>query len=112
MIVHKRKYRTPTILLILGLIFCLASAYFTMNSTETWFARSGAVLSFVSVVVQFILSDLKKSEIENLFDSEIRLREKFKKVREKDLYHDVLSTASTVTGLIGTIIWGYGDLFL
>ncbi|WP_148404248.1 hypothetical protein [Bizionia myxarmorum] len=83
-----------------------------MHSSETWFARSGAILTFVSVVVQFILADLKKSEIQNLFDSELRLRDKFKKIREKDFYHDALSTASTLTGLIGTIIWGYGDLLL
>ena len=97
-------------LLVFGMIFCIISAFMSLNSTETWFARSGAVLSFVSVVIQFLLSNLKKVEIENLFKSDLGLREKFNVVKEKDTLHDFISIASTVTGLIGTIIWGYGDL--
>lgn len=111
MVIKKEKYRTPFILLVIGLVFCIISAYFSIGSTESWFARSGAVLSFVSVVIQFILSNIKKSEIESLFNANIGLKQKFEVAREKDPIHDFISAASTITGLVGTIIWGYGDLF-
>ncbi|MGO3183078.1 MAG: hypothetical protein ACTIJ9_09630 [Aequorivita sp.] len=112
MVIDRKKYRTPFILLIFGVLFCIVSAYFSINATEDWFGRSGAVLSFVSVAIQFILSDLKKSEIKTLFNANIGLKQKFKVAREKDPIHDFMSAASTITGLVGTIIWGYGDLFL
>lgn len=111
MVLAKKNYRIPIILLVFGIVFCIISGIISIESPEDWFMRSGAVLSFVSVSIQFILSSLKKSEIENLFNSDLRLKEKFKAVREKDVIHDFISGASVVTGLIGTIIWGYGDLF-
>lgn len=110
MVINKKKYRTPIFLLVFGITFSIISAIVSINATENWFARSGAVLSFVSVVIQFILSNLKKSEIKNLFKSNIGLKGKVEAIREKDVYHDVISTLSGATGLIGTIIWGYGDL--
>jgi len=112
MVIDRKKYRIPAALLTFGVSFCILSGYFSINATEDWFGRSGAVLSFVSVVIQFILSDMKKSEIENLFNANIGLKQKFQVAREKDPIHDFMSTASTITGLVGTIIWGYGDLIL
>lgn len=111
MIIDRKKYRTPIILLAIGLVFCIVSAIIATSTTGEWFARSGAVLSFVSVVVQFFLSSLKRSELEQLFKTDLGLREKFNVAREKDFLADIVSTASIITGLIGTIIWGYGDLF-
>lgn len=112
MVIERKKYRIPFALLVFGVVFCIISGYFSIDSAEDWFGRSGAVLSFVSVVIQFILSDMKKSEIENLFNANIGLKQKFKVAREKDPIHDFISAASTITGLVGTIIWGYGDLIL
>lgn len=111
MIIHKKKYRFPISLLLFGTVFCIVSAIVSVDSTEEWFMRSGAVLSFVSVAVQLILSNLKRNEIEDLFNRDVGLKEKFKIVKEKDVRHDFVSTVSAVTGLVGTIIWGYGDLF-
>lgn len=111
MVIARKKYRTPIILLLIGLVFCIISAIIAASTTGQWFSRSGAVLSFVSVVVQFFLSNLKRSELEQLFKTDLRLREKFNVAKEKDGLADMVSTASIVTGLIGTIIWGYGDLF-
>lgn len=110
MIIERRKYRLPFALLIFGIAFSLTSAYASLDSEGDWFARSGAILSFVSVVVQFLLSNLKKSELETLFRSNISLKQKIHDVKIKDVRHDTLSFASGATGLIGTLIWGYVDL--
>ncbi|PWH84676.1 hypothetical protein [Brumimicrobium oceani] len=110
MIIEKRKYRQPIILLVFGIVFSLFSDYASLDSEGDWFARSGAVLSFVSVVVQFLLSNLKKTELESLFRSKIGLKAKIQTVKIKDKRHEFLSFASGITGLVGTLIWGYGDL--
>ena len=106
----KKKYRLPIFLLSFGILFCIASAFATINSTENWFSRSGAILTFVSVVVQFLLSNLRKEELENLFNSGTGIREKFKNIKRKNPLHQVVYIISGITGLVGTLIWGYGDL--
>ncbi|WP_347173808.1 hypothetical protein [Polaribacter uvawellassae] len=110
MIIDKKKYKIPAFLLVFGIVFCAISAIMSIDSDENWFARSGAVLSFISVVIQFMLSSLKKAEIENLFKKDLRLKEKINAVKEKDLLYETISISSVITGLVGTIIWGYGDL--
>lgn len=104
------KYRAPILLLIVGTVFCIASAYASIDSVENWFSRSGAILTFVSVVVQFLLSNLRKKEIEDLFKSSIGIDEKFKSIKNKNPLHEILVVISGITGLAGTLIWGYGDL--
>lgn len=111
MIIERKKYRIPIALLAFGVIFCVVSAVYAVQTSGEWFARSGAVLSFVSVVVQFFISNLKRSGIETLFKTDLGIRDKFKVIRQKDILEEIVSVSSIVTGLIGTIIWGYGDLF-
>lgn len=109
---EKKKYRLPILLLSFGILFCIVSAIASINSTESWFSRSGAILTFVSVVVQFLLSNLRKGEIENLFNSGKGIKEKFKNIKHKNPLHEVVYITSGITGLVGTLIWGYGDLLL
>lgn len=111
MIIDKKKLRFPIILLIFGITFSITSAIISINTDGNWFARSGAVLSFVSVVVQFMLSNMKKSEIERLFESNLGLKHKMKALKQKDDLNNSVSAVSIATGLVGTFIWGYGDLF-
>ncbi len=108
--IEKKKYRLPIILLSFGILFCIASAIENIDSTENWFSRSGSILTFVSVVVQFLLSNLRKEEIENLFNSGKGIKEKFTKIKHKNPLHEVVFIISGMTGLLGTLIWGYGDL--
>lgn len=110
MTIEKKKYLLPLSLLIIGVVFCVTSALISLKTTGDWFARSGSILSFVSVVVQFILSDLKKAEVKKLFHSDIGLKQKFETIKIKDTRHNTLSIASGITGILGTLIWGYGDL--
>lgn len=107
---ENKKYRHPILLLSFGIIFCIGSVFASINATESWFARSGAILTFVSVVVQFLLTNLRKAEIENLFKSNIGLKEKVRKIKHKHPIHNPLSIITGIIGLIGTLIWGYGDL--
>ena len=107
---EKKKYILPIFLLSFGLFFCIASAFATIGSNENWFSRSGSILSFISIVVQFILFNLRRDELKNLFDSGTGLREKFKNIEKKSTIHQVVYITSGITGLVITLIWGYGDL--
>ena len=71
---------------------------------------SGAVLTFISVVVQFLLSNLRKEELENLFNLSIGVKQKLENLKNKNPLHKVVLITSGITGLAGTLIWGYGDL--
>lgn len=72
MIVAREKFRTSTLLLTIGLLISIGSAWVSAyTGNGDWFARSGAVLSFVSVVVQFSLSNIKKTELERLFKQDL-----------------------------------------
>jgi len=81
-----------------------------IDSTENWFSMSGAVLTFISVVVQFLLSNLRKEELENLFNLSIGVKQKLENLKNKNPLHKVVLITSGITGLAGTLIWGYGDL--
>jgi len=110
MVIHTKKHRLPILLLLIGIICCISSAFISIYSSDSWFSRSGLILSFVSVAVQFILSSLKKAELENIFKQDLRLKEKVQLVKETDVMHEIISVVLFSTGLIGTLIWGYGDL--
>lgn len=62
------------------------------------------------VVVYFLLSNLRKEELENLFSSDIEVREKFENLKHKKPEHKFVYAIPGITGLAGTLIWGYGDL--
>jgi len=74
--------------------------------------RSGSILTFVSIVSHFILTNTKRNEVIQLFESELDINKKVEKVRRKDRYYKILYNLSFIIGLIGTIIWGYGDLII
>lgn len=70
------------------------------------------LFDFLKLHPTFIISDFRKSEIVNLFDFELRLKEKFEKVKESLVNHDIISIVSTATGLSGIMVWRYGNAFL
>ena len=110
MFLQKKKYRLPILLLAIGISFSTVSAIVSIDSTVNWFSRSGSILTFVSVVVQFILANLRKEEIDNLFNSGVGFKGKLENIKKKNPLHNLVFIISGITGLLGTLIWGYGDL--
>lgn len=110
MVLENKKYRLPILLLSFGILFTIVSAIVSVDASENWFSRSGAILGFISVVVQFILSNLRKEQIENVFNAGNGLKEKLHNIKKKNPLHEFVYIASGITGLLGTLIWGYGDL--
>jgi len=106
------KYKYPIILISFGIIFSLFSAFASYYYNNDWFMRSGSILTFVSIVSHFLLTNIKRNEVIQLFESDLDINKKVEKVRRKDRYYKILYNLSFIIGLIGTIIWGYGDLII
>ncbi|RUA25142.1 MAG: hypothetical protein DSY76_06905 [Bacteroidetes bacterium] len=93
-------------------MFSLFSGFTSYYYNNYWFMRSGSILTFVSIVSHFILTNTKRNEVIQLFESDLDINKKVEKVRRKDRYYKILYNLSFIIGLIGTIIWGYGDLII
>ena len=94
--------------LILFAVIVLAATYNgillpEIDDPDVWFQRSGSVAVFIAVyleyIAQFQLKNLAEFEIERItFD------------RPFSSYFELISQFCVGLAIIGTIVWGYGDL--
>ena len=103
----------PTVCLILAWAVVIASLLAEIKFGGNWLARSGSMMVLLSVMANYIL----------LQDRDAYHSEKLKQYRAGDQAadfskihpsreHQDLESTSQVSVVIGTVIWGYGDLFL
>jgi hypothetical protein len=109
-------YRTVTalgVLLAAAWLFALLSFYLSRTTGADWFARSGSVMALVGAAVTFRLANfyqralataLKEGLVSVPREIELRL--------EPPKSYMVLSYLGYLTGIVGTGIWGYGDLLI
>ena len=109
-------YRTVTalgLLLAAAWLFALLSFYLSRTTGADWFARSGSVMALVGAAVTFRLANfyqralataLKEGLVSVPREIELRL--------EPPQPYMVLSYLGYLTGIVGTGIWGYGDLLI
>ncbi|HVI64694.1 MAG TPA: hypothetical protein VM910_19225 [Bradyrhizobium sp.] len=109
-------YRTVTalgLLLAAAWLFALLSFYLSRTTGADWFARSGSVMALVGAAVTFRLANfyqralataLKEGLVSVPREIELRL--------EPPQSYMVLSYLGYLTGIVGTGIWGYGDLLI
>ena len=107
----KKEYAIPIGLLILGFILSLVSARVAMGTDGTLFARSGSILCLLATVAQFNLSTVKRTKMGTVLTSHDLTREqKLEMLQHNPPGYRALFTISLVAGLLGTLVWGYGDL--
>jgi len=109
----KRKLYQSAVLLILGLCAPLSACMFSwMPLGETlpiWFQRSGSILVLFSVITEFILLSMHttfypgENTVTDTVDDNIQ---------NYKLPYDILSVLTASFSIIGTIIWGYGDIIV
>jgi hypothetical protein len=109
-------YRTVIrlgLLIAAAWLFALFSYYLSSKTGSDWFARSGSVMGLVGAAVTFRLANfyqralataLKEGIVSVPREIELRL--------EPPKSYVVLSYFGYLTGIVGTGIWGYGDLLL
>jgi hypothetical protein len=94
-------------------LFAIFSYYLSSKAGTDWFARSGSVMCLVGAAVTFRLAHfyqralaaaLKEGLVSVSREIELRLNPPKSYV--------VLSYLGYLTGIVGTAVWGYGDLVL
>jgi hypothetical protein len=107
----KKEYLGPTIVLLMGMFFCLISAFIARGTDGVFFARSGAILCLLGTAAQFILSHTRRRNLETILTtSDLSKHQKLKMIHDKPKGYQVLFGLSSTAGVLGTLVWGYGDL--
>ena len=109
---HRTVFRFG-LLIAAAWLFALFSYYLSMKTNGDWFARSGAVMGLSAAADTFRLANfyqralataLKEGLVSVPREIELRL--------QPPQSYAVLSYLGYLTGIVGTGIWGYGDLLL
>jgi hypothetical protein len=109
-------YRT---IILLGLLmaaawlFALFSYYLSRKTGTDWFTRSGSMMSLIGAAITFRQVNFYQSALATALNEGLVSIPKEIELRLKPpTSYRVLSYLGYLTGIIGTGIWGYGDLLL
>ena len=109
----KKTYVGVGVGLAASWIFTAISFLVSREGAVDWFSRSGAVLCLMAAVANFALVRIHQRDLAETFkDKESSRRDKAERILRPPNTYTGLSRLSYVTGVIGTAIWGYGDLLL
>ncbi len=96
--------------IMLAIAVCLISAFlpwFPEGETQsTWFQRSGSFLVVIAVWVQFILSKIQFYFEKDAHSVPIDIP------TPMAVFYKVMLVVNIFSMVVGTAIWGYGDLLL
>ena len=109
----KNKYVQIGFGLVVSWLFAAISFFLSEQGAVDWFSRSGAVLCLMAAVANFVLVKVHQRDLAQIFkDQEHSRREKAEEILIPPATYTALARLSYVTGIVGTAIWGYGDLLL
>ena len=96
--------------MIAAWLFAAFSFYLSGKTGADWFSRSGAIMALVGAAVTFRLANFYQRALATALKEELVSLSK-----EIELHLEPyvrLLYLGYLTGIIGTGIWGYGDLLL
>jgi len=94
-------------------VFAAFSYYLSRATGGDWFARSGAVMGLAGAAVTFRLAHFYQRALATaLKEGLVSVPRGIELGLEPPRPHVVLSYLGYLTGIVGTGIWGYGDLLL
>jgi len=103
--------KTTTLIILTIVILCI-SIYFDninfINETKSWFQSSGSLLVLLGIIFESKYILRSSEENENVFTGSVTIQseeEADTSTKKKITIH-----AGYFVVLLGTIIWGYGDL--
>jgi hypothetical protein len=125
------KSKIEWALLITGVICALLSIFMDADSAKftTWFARSGSLIVLVAAIVEYRLSSHLYEDIYKAAKETARKKSAMPDISNTPLVNElvksnltlkpevprsrkILSGTSDTLVIVGTIIWGYGDLWV
>ena len=109
-------YRTVFLLGLLiaaAWLFTLFSYYLSEKTGADWFTRSGSVMGLIGAAVTFRQVNFYQSALARaLNEGLVSVPREIELGLKPPIAYRVLSYLGYVTGIVGTGIWGYGDLLL
>jgi len=109
-------YRTIVqfgILIAAAWLFAAFSYYLSRKTGTDWFSRSGALMGLVGAAVTFRLSHLYQRGLATAFkEGIVSVSRGIELGLEPPRSYVLLSYFGYLTGIVGTGIWGYGDLLV
>ena len=109
----KNVYFRLGVILVVAWLFVALSFLVSTRTTVDWFSRSGAVMCLIAAVANFALVKVHQQALAKIFrDHEHSAHEKTEAILNPPKSYVRITYLSYVTGVLGTAIWGYGDLLL
>ena len=110
---NKNTYFLVGVGLAVAWVFAAVSFLVSGPTEMDWFPRSGAVMCLVAAAANFALVKVHQRDLAEIFrDQERSKREKAEQILHPPAVYSNLAKISYLTGIVGTAIWGYGDLLL
>ena len=107
---NKTNTHKPVIFLIISWSLVIISLYLEALLGVALFSRSGSLMVLFAVIAKYnLLGERDKYHSEQLQKYSRGEQVNFIEIHPKK-GHQYLETAAHITVIIGTIIWGYGDL--
>jgi hypothetical protein len=109
----ERACRLSMIPLVIAWLFSAISYYATKHSTIDWFSRSGSVMALAGAVATFRLTGLLQGQLATgLREGLGTLERGFELTLDPPRPYKSAIYFGYLSGVVGTIIWGYGDLIM
>jgi hypothetical protein len=105
--------RIAVIPLAIAWLFSAISYYVTKHSTIDWFSRSGSVMALAGAVATFRLTGLLQTQLATgLREGVASATRGFEITLDPPRPYKTAMYFGYLSGVVGTIIWGYGDLIM
>ena len=101
------------LMLIASWLFAAFSYYLSRKTGADWFSRSGSVMGLLGAVATFrLVRTYQRALMIALKEGLVSVSREVELSLEPPRSFQILSYFGYVTGVVGTGIWGYGDLLL
>ena len=107
-----RRDVTKIVLLLAAAWLWAIFSFFTSTAAGTWFARSGAVMCLISAVATFWLVNDYTRALERAVEHGISQTRRVELVFDPPKLYRSIQYFGYMTGVVGTVIWGYGDILV
>ena len=101
------------LLLASAWLFAIFSYYLSRKTGADWFSRSGSVMGLIGAVTSFKVAGVYLNELATAFkEGLVSVPREIALTLEPPKSYRALAYCSYLTGVVGTGVWGYGDLLL
>ena len=101
------------LLIVAAWLFAAFSFYLSRKTGADWFTRSGAVMALVGAAVTFRLANFYQGALAAALKEElVSVSKEIELHLEPPKSYVRLLYLGYLTGIVGTGIWGYGDLLV